>query len=377
LIFLAACAPDPKFVAARDAIINGMPSGTDDDAAIAIAILSSAGQFQGACSGSLIAPNLVLTARHCVAQVNEAGIACNIDGTPRSGGDVYADYDPANLKILVGADLTFNFSASGMQIIHNGATNLCNNDISLLLLDQPITTAPFAQIRLDSPPLVDETFRAVGWGVSNNSTGYGRRKRDNVVIEAVGPDTVGLGGIVSPNEFGVGEAICSGDSGGPAFDETTKAIIGMVSRGGNGAPFNPNTDPPYTPCVDTPPYTTFNLYTRTDSFKDLILSGFTAAGTDPWLEGGPDPRLAKFGVACNVDGDCRSGVCDKMMCSQSCDPNTPCPDGFVCGADGDRMNICVVPAPPSSCSTTPRGGFSGVWLLVAAVGLLVLRRRFA
>ena len=70
-----------------------------------------------------------------------------------------------------------------------------------------------------------------------------------------------------------------------------QAVTGTVSRGGNGATPNP-TDPSAT-CIQAS-----NIYTETSPFKSLILQGYTASGQDPWPEGGPDPRLAKFGIGC-------------------------------------------------------------------------------
>src|SRR5689334_17428819 len=72
----------------RAAIVNGDPSGPDDDSTVAIALTSKFGNFQGLCSGVLVAPNLVMTARHCVSQTQQGGIACDEDGNAIQGGDV-------------------------------------------------------------------------------------------------------------------------------------------------------------------------------------------------------------------------------------------------------------------------------------------------
>jgi len=370
---VAGCA-SPGFDAAHQAIINGVLSEADDDAAIGLAILSTGGQFQGACSGVLVAPNLVLTARHCVSRTEEGSIACNSDGTPRAGGGVLGDYKPTQLKVLLGTSVSFDFPATGMQILHPDVTNLCDNDIAMLVLDTALPNAPFAQLRRDHPPAVDDTIRAVGWGTSNNSQNITRRKRDDIAIIDVGPNTFdGLG----DREFAIGEGICSGDSGGPAFDEVTKAVIGLVSRGGNGAPYNPQSDPQYTPCVDSAQYHTNNIYTRTDGFADFIMSGFAAAGAEPWLEGGPDPRLAKFGTACTAATECRSAICAQGMCSQACD-TTFCPDGFSCIV-ADGASVCGAPPKKNGCASVPgspsAGGGALFLLAIAAVLVRAARRR--
>jgi hypothetical protein len=301
----------------RAPIINGVPSTATDDAAVGVAIMSG-GSFAGFCSGVLVAENIVLTARHCVSQTDE-GAACTKDGKPIDGGKVYSDHKPGDLQILVGSKASFTFDAVGIKIFHSDVANLCNNDIGIIILDHKLTGAKLASIRLDSPPIKGDTITAVGWGQSNNSTGYGRRRRADIPVTAVGPASSSIGGNVGPAEFAIGEGICSGDSGGPALDTKTGAVIGMVSRGTNGAPYTPSTDPPTTLCVDTPDYKTHNIYTRTDGFKDLILAAFAEAGAEPWLEGGPDPRKAKLGEACDGPDACRSALCiavdGKQICS--------------------------------------------------------------
>jgi secreted trypsin-like serine protease len=87
------------------------------------------------------------------------------------------------------------------------------------------------------------------------------------------------------NEFVVGEAICSGDSGGPALSEQG-AVIGVVSNGGNGN-FDP--DRPELGCIG--PDTT-NTYTRLAPFDELIAEAFELAGAKPTLESDTDTVLA-------------------------------------------------------------------------------------
>src|SRR5262249_1689343 len=134
---------------------------------------------------------------------------------------------------------------------------------------------------------------------------------------------------VAPSEFQVGESICEGDSGGPALDATTGAVVGVVSRGGNGRVSS--TTSPSTTCVDYPDTPVTNDYTETSPFKDTILSAFAAVGHDAWVEGGPDPRLAKFGQGCGTDAECRSNICSGGTCSQTCGSSggPPCPSGSL------------------------------------------------
>ncbi len=367
-------------------IIDGVASGIDDNSAVWVGILSSDGYPQGSCTGVLLADNVVLTARHCVSSTQDGGIACSKDGTPISGGGVRRDYAATSLAIITGPFLSNKAAARGQQVFHTGATNLCNNDIAIIVLDRHIPDAVISPIRLKSAPVKGEKLLAVGWGVSNTS-GRGRKRRADIPITAVGPVTSSTSGTVASNEFAIGEGICSGDSGGPAYSMETRAVLGIVSRGGNGAPYDPNTDPAYTQCVDTTEYKTHNIYTRIDTMGDLVYRAFEVAGGEPWIEGSYDPRLAKPGETCEASEACRSGICHEGTCVDPCTDGVSCPDGYTC-KDAADARVCVAnpvvvandgapgPEPKKKCSVSEPGAPSSGGLVAGLLGLLaVLRAR--
>jgi hypothetical protein len=352
-------APTPAEPVARseEAIINGDASTAAQNFVVLILRQISASEAYE-CSGTLLTPTVVLTARHCVSEFADTGFSCNAQGVGSSGGDVGADVAPSSLEVYVGLtrpgpnDLPV---AAGVQIVHDGATNLCNHDLALLLLDNPVPNADIAPIRLSGKVQVAEGVTSIGWGVTTTTaTPSVRQERTGVSIEHVGPYTDPKGYDVPPSEFDVGESICQGDSGGPALDATTGAVVGVVSRGSNGK--MPSTTNPAATCVNDPGAPVANYYSQTAAFATLITQVCTESGQAPWLEGQPDPRLQADGATCTGPNDCLSNLCT----------------GGVCGAGK--------PPKHGGCSVgrAGEGGGAGWWkLLVAtlAFGLLRTARR--
>ena len=345
---------DERVGATGSAIISGKASAADQDAVVLlVSPIDSTSAFE--CTGTLIAPNLVLTARHCVAKTTEAAFACDEKGGGTAGGAVGSDFPATNVLVFAGvkrpADPFKGSDAKGAMIFHDESKNLCNHDLALLLLDKPIENGKIASIRLDAPITKGEVFTAVGWGVTSTvSSPNVRQQRTDITINTVGPAADPKNGLaLGPNEFLVGESICQGDSGGPALAATTGAVLGVVTRGGNNRQGDPND--PASQCVDG-----VNFYTMTSGFKDLILTAFTAAGHDPWTEGGPDPRLAKLGEACTGPESCRSALCltdakgVATTCTQSC-ATEKCPEGLECTTRG-ADKLCA----PKGASANGAGG---------------------
>lgn len=349
--------------ATASAVIAGTDSDPSQDAVVLIMhydALQAGGGTEG-CTGVLLTPELVLTARHCVS-ITDGSAACSQDGTALSGGGVQSDFKPEALFVFSGNKRPDFISgaakaARGVELITTGAKTICNNDLALILLDRQVENAKIAPIRLDAPPARGEKITVVGWGITKDTNFPDTRQtRDGISITQVGPARA-----LGPAEFKTGEGTCSGDSGGPALAETG-AVLGVLSRGGNGSGATGADN-----CVDGE-----NVWTGVAQHRDVILSAYEKTDQQPWIEGNPNPRLGTLGKECAADDGCQSNVCNGAQCSQLCDVD-PCPGGWAC-VDQDGRKVCEEQKKEEEgCNASGRAPSS--WPLFAAFALMFLRRR--
>jgi MYXO-CTERM domain-containing protein len=166
------------------------------------------GQLTAACSGSIIAPRVVLTAGHCVDGFTSWGITAPYSNRQTANASSGATYD----------------------WMENGATTVNPNhhDIGLIFLDTPITLSSFP--KLAKSRLADNS-NVVNIGRINNGTLSDTDLFVSSPIPVVDGSTQGF-----PFDYAAQQVIQEGDSGGP--DEvpgsTPHLIVAVNSGAGSG-----------------------------------------------------------------------------------------------------------------------------------------------
>lgn len=278
-------------------MLDGTLSGPDED--MVVEVISRGDTVTHTCSGTLLAPNVLITARHCVANFVDATFTCTSDGelAPGSvGGKMGPLLDPSRISVRLGTKPSTTAAAVGAKTFATQSTTICRNDIAVVVLDRQLSDVPISPVRLGAGNQRGEVLRVVGYGINNdpdakNAIGI-RYTRTGPMISQIGssefntdPDQV------PPRTFVTeGPALCSGDSGGPAFADSG-ALTGVWSQ----------------VVGDCSASTARNFFTQVAPFEDeLIVPAFMEAGTLPWREGTTGPGEGTGGSA-GAGGESGSG----------------------------------------------------------------------
>lgn len=244
---LVACAPDaPPAGASESEILNGTKSDRRD-----VVLLASSRDTQ-ACSGTIIAPDVIATAAHCLGDLTWVYVGYS---KPTKNSDTkLSDPDPD------GGEPTWRrykiAESIGMPgFIEQGCPMVGTADVALLRLAEPILDVPPATIAEHAPSIGEECV-VVGYGrhnadedaatneQTNQSWSYNEQRAARVNILAM-PPLLADGGTTPVPEGGAdgGEAGAEADGGAEAGPPpgpveahwfSAKGIDGAHSRGDSG-----------------------------------------------------------------------------------------------------------------------------------------------
>lgn len=347
------------------AIVGGKVDNADP-AVVALAVPLGDGAYAVFCTGTLIAPQTVLSAAHCVDPSREAWA-------------VFGTSTLAPLRAMKVAE----------QIPHPGYDpESLEADISLWKLAAPVTgTTPVQPNALPlGPDDVGRLIRHVGFGVIDADTREGGNTKRQVTYELRAVDATSF-------ESGAdGRQTCFGDSGGPALaalpGQARETVIGVVSWGdarclreghdtrvdvyatsfieptmaawelpqcSSDGRCRPGCTPVDADCAcaadgqcsaDCP-----NLSNDPDCPIDCGADGVCAVATCPV----PDPDCTAPGEACDADEDCQFRLClddphhPAFYCSKPCSAQADCPAPLVC----DASSTCRYPKRPLTAIGEP------------------------
>jgi secreted trypsin-like serine protease len=196
-------------------------------------VIQQDGEFRRVCSGTLIAPDVFLTASHCTAAVASLGIPAD---------EVWVTFDPVfdqGSELIPGTAHThpeFGFSGPG------GVSD--PHDIAVIVLDSAVGIEP-AQLpeqglldRLKGAhALDDQVFTAVGYGTVRETRKGGpgaileNTERRFALQSALSLQKAWL--TLSMNQATGDGGTCFGDSGGPHFlgGETSNLVVSITVTG--------------------------------------------------------------------------------------------------------------------------------------------------
>jgi Trypsin len=261
----AGCGAREPTATERQRVLGGTDTGYDH--AGVLYVTSEVGLVGGNSyvkigSGSLVAPNLVLTALHVVSShPSNIPFTCDANGNAKTGADgaeLGPLVEPEKVAVFAGPFPEGEPVARGKLVLSTGSSTICQNDVALVVLDTALDFPTYAVHRGD-PTAIADAVTVVGYGTAPGMEGAARTQR-NVQVTAVGQWI---------RTFTVGAGPCEGDSGGPALNAEGE-IVGVFSTVGAG-------------CASQ---ASDAKYSDISYFTSLVDKGLSAAGVEPSGAGG-------------------------------------------------------------------------------------------
>lgn len=203
LAVAAAFAGVPSSVVALGGAAAGPDAGLGSHL---VMVLSKQGSRHGACTGTAIAPNIILTAAHCVAGKSQVAVA-------------YSEGGSHVLQRVAATAVNPGFSAKARVSV----------DLALIRLEGslPARFLPMTLDRGQGSHSIGEQRRIAGFGLAaerDDASAGTLRSASVSILPKVYPRFMRLGYRVDAD---LGDfAVCTGDSGGPVLSGTL--VVGVV-----------------------------------------------------------------------------------------------------------------------------------------------------